>query len=71
MTKNEAMAKGKIFLCAYCHKIYEELPMDMAQFNFSSKDIPKCDCGEEHFIDLREVECSAPCLELHDGIVIV
>lgn len=66
MTKDEAVAKGMHFACTECQNTYADIPHDLTAFWVEGKDIPQCDCGCYHLVDLREVDNCVSLFMFHE-----
>lgn len=72
MTKDEAIANGTPYACTECPAVYPDVPRNLREFWVDGKDIPRCQCGCDHIVDLREIDCHGPFLEFHpaSGMVV-
>lgn len=67
MTKDEAIAKGMYFTCTICPLVYDRIPHSPNEFKISHKDIPRCSCGCDQLVDLRDAECADSTLRFLPG----
>jgi hypothetical protein len=64
LTKDEAVNMRLHFACSECHNVYAGVPFN-PQPTDKFGDVPRCDCGCEHIIDLREIDYCAPSSRFH------